>query len=81
MALPLPPEIEAQIALAEKLVDDDINKMQDTLDELDAVPVEAFDDPSVVRAVDNLRRQVRTTERVARASAPPPMRSRAGVRR
>lgn len=79
MALPLPPEIEAQIALAEKMVEDDINKMQVTLDDLDAVPEEAFDDPSVVRAVGELRQQVRTSERVARASAPPPM--RAGLRR
>lgn len=78
----LPPEIEARIQECErrvasarterldltKSIDETISSMGD--DDLDAIPIETFDDPSVVREVDELRARVRRT------TGAPPLRAR-----
>lgn len=75
----LPPDIEAKIAAAEKLVEDDLARIQESIDGIDAIPVETFDDPSIVRCVDAARVVAKAAPRAARASRPP-FQSRVGAK-
>lgn len=68
----LPADIEEAIATCEKIVDDDTDKISDSLDVLDGTPEEIFEgDTSIVRHVEDLRTTSRRAQRSARASRPP----------
>ena len=87
--MPLPPEVEAKLASCKAEVAamrqarldnadsiDELLSQGDIDAEIDAIPDETFDDPSIVRAVERLE------QRVKRSSVPPllPAAVRAGSR-
>lgn len=70
MAAParLPTDIEETIAACEAQVESDSSKIQESIDSLDSVPDEEWDDPSFVRQVEDVRKSVlRGTNAATRA--------------
>lgn len=67
----LPTDIEEAIAACERQIDEDSDRIQESIDSIDGIPDEVFDAPSVVRAVDDVRTSLRRTAARVRESISP----------
>jgi hypothetical protein len=64
--IPIPDDVAKKIAAAERTVQEDLERLDRALDEIDAIPTESFDDDdSLVHHVEEIRASARGAEKVA----------------